>query len=341
MLASASASRPYSFPASSIGGGGALAGLVAGACIPSVLAGVSDFCFRRHVTATMTNILCGGGVGAFVGTCMHLSGLAQSLSLLTGAIRSLIRWRIVDLPEIGADGIPSFHWAILGILQYSQKRWSAAISHLPYVLRESPFFRAHDAQCTSRSLPVPAGLGFLHGCAFVYGSKVGWYHSALLPAILLEMDSAGAGEEASLLGAIDECALVMVCAGVCAGNLALPPPSGGERKGGFAGGKARGGGMSSLSWRALRTNVLCGDFIEAAYPSMERSRIVNGSAYVAAGLSTEILLRRRVLSTAYLPVFAAIWISNDRWGMGVACSVAFLVSFGGTIAANAIDIVKR
>lgn len=188
---------------------------------------------------------------------------------------------------------------------------------------------------SAKNLPIPIGIGFIYGCAFVYGSKIGWYHSLYLPLILLEMDGADRLEEGSFLGAVDECALVMVCAGICAGNLVFPRSMKQvddrmERRNETN----CGGGESSLSWQALKTNVFCGDFIEAAYPSMERSRIINASAYLAAGLSAELLLKRRVLSTAYLPLPLAIWISNDGWGMSLACFVAFSVSFFGTVASN-------
>ena len=275
----------------------------------------------------------------FVGLFMHLSGLAQLLSLLTGMIRSMLRWTRFVLPDDGGSILTSRLVSfIFQILRDFQRLWTTWFSRLPSVLYESPILQVQGQQCGSQPMPVPIGLGFLHGCIFVYGSKVGWYHSLFLPAILLEMDSAPFGQEASLFGAIDECTLVMVCAGICVGNLVLPPSST-KRKN--RAGERGNGGMSSLSWQALKTNILCGDFIEAAYPSMERSAIINGFAYLAAGLSTEILLQRRVLSTAYLPLFAAMWISNDRWGMAIACFVAFVVSLCGTLAANAVSIRRR
>ena len=348
VLASASASQSAFSGNESYGGGSALAGLVAGALIPVVLTKVSNLCFRYHVTATMTNILCGGGVGMLVGVFMHISGLAYGLGLITGAIRSMLRWRrLVTLPETDTSfqmssfsDIPSLlpqfiENGIFPILRHLQEQWSSIISRLPAVLCNFPILQVQYTQCSSQYLPLPTGLGFLYGCFFVYGSKIGWYHSLFLPAILLEMDSASMGEEASLFGAIDECTLVIVCAGICGGNLVLPP----SRKGTTytENNTKSGGGHASLSWRAFKTNLLCGDFIEAAYPYMERSKMINGSAYLAAGLSTEIILQRRVLSTAYLPLPLAIWVSNDRWGMGIASSVAFVVSFFGTLASNIID----
>lgn len=336
VLASASASQS-AFPSNeNYSGGSALAGLIAGAFVPSVLTKVSNICFQYHVTATMTNILCGGGVGMLVGMLMH-SGVAQGLSLVTGAIRSLLRGRLLLISQDESSLklsvstlsrlIPlGVEKGLLSVIQNLQEKWPDIISQMPSLPIEWTMFWHQDSRCAVQNLPIPLGLGFLYGCIFVYGSKVGWYHSLFLPAILLEMDSAPEGEEASLFGAIDQCTLVMVCAGICAANLIT---------------KNGGGGHASLSFQALKTNLLCGDFIEAAYPSMERSRIINGSAYIAAGLSTEIILNRRVLSSAYLPLPLAIWISNDRWGMGAACLVAFVVSCFGTLASNILSSNKN
>ena len=128
------------------------------------------------------------------------------------------------------------------------------------------------------------------------------------------------------------CTLVLICAGICAGNIILPPPP--PTKENTTKTQSRSGGHALLSWRALKTNLFCGDFIEAAYPSMEQSWIINASAYVAAGISTEILLHQPVLCSAYLPLPVAVWISNDRLSMSIACLVAFSISLSGTIASN-------
>ena len=129
---------------------------------------------------------------------------------------------------------------------------------------------------------------------------------------------------------------MLICAGICAGNIILPPPPPPPppTKENTTKTQSRSGGHALLSWRALKTNLFCGDFIEAAYPSMEQSWIINASAYVAAGISTEILLHQRVLSSAYLPLPVAVWISNDRLNMSIACLVAFSISLSGTIASN-------
>ena len=70
---------------------------------------------------------------------------------------------------------------------------------------------------------------------------------------------------------------------------------------------------------------------------MEKSKLINFSAYAAAGIATEILFQRRVLSSAYFPLPLAIWISNDQFGMALACLVAFAFSLCGTLIANMFD----
>jgi hypothetical protein len=282
---------------------------------------VSNFCIQHHVPATMTNILLGGGVGVFVGGVMHLSGLAYGLGLMTGVVRCLLSWKRLDVSD--SKSISWLIQSILGALESMQHYWSdlATSSKL-----SSLFYNDEMHLPTAdQLLPVPIGLGFLCGCIFVYGSKVGWYHSIFLPLILIEMDGT---LDASLLGAMDECTLVMVCAGICAGNLVVPPPN------------SKGVGSSSLSWQALKTNVLYGDFIEASYPFMAKSILVNGSAFLAAGLSCEILMQRRVLASAYFPWPLVIWVSSDRSGMAAACALAFSVCFVGTVASNMLSRIR-
>lgn len=309
ILASASASQHLGTHE----GGSALAGLIAGASIPKALSLVSKLCIKYHITATMTNIICGGGVGMMVGMIMHFSSAAYLLSICTGWIRCLIRWKRITIPETNVP-ITTVSSALVQL----QNKW-ASFALTPSI---SKFVYVQEVE-SSELLPIPKLLGFAYGCIFVYGSKIGWYHSIFLPLIILEMDSSTGENAASMFGAIDECTLVMVCAGVCAGNLITRS------------------GNSSLSWQALKTNILCGDFIEACYPFMERSRVINTAAYLAAGISTEIIVCQRLLSSAYFPLPLSILISNDRFGMSVASSVAFGISLIGTLVSNKLDAIRK
>ncbi|EJK71505.1 hypothetical protein THAOC_07048 [Thalassiosira oceanica] len=231
-------------------GGGAMAGLVAGSTVPKSLNYASILCRRYNVTATMTNCILGGGVGIVIGLGMHISGLSFALSLLTGMIRQTIRFEILAVPDIELSSIEK-------VLPYLLvKVVCPVITLLQNVFENVASLGAlsstlFDVQghCSETFLPIPIGLGFFSGCVFVYGSKVGWYHSAFLPLILLEMDSSG---EASLLGAMDQCTLVMICAGICSANLLSRPKKTQDRA---------GDGQSSLARQALKTNLCCGDFI--------------------------------------------------------------------------------
>jgi len=148
-------------------------------------------------------------------------------------------------------------------------------------------------------------LGFL----FCYGSKVGWYHSIFLPIILVEMELG----DASMLGVLDLLTLVLVCAGVCLGLLLIGSKE--EYK---------------LAKRGMAINLLCGDFIEACYPLMERHRIVNLSGYLASTISSA-MLTSSCKSSAYLPLPIAVWLADDRKTLFTASTVAFFIPFVGTI----------
>jgi len=168
------------------------------------------------------------------------------------------------------------------------------------MVRTTPSFGSWDGR----------GYGFSLGCLFCYGSKVGWYHSIFLPIILIEMERG----EASIWETIDECALVLVSAGICAANMLLT--------------------KDTITRRGLKINLFCGDFIEVAYPYMERSAIVNLSAYIASGVATEILYSSdplQVMSSAYFPFPVSIFLAQDCFRISLAMLSAFMISFLGML----------
>ena len=122
----------------------------------------------------------------------------------------------------------------------------------------------------------------------------------------------------------------MVSAGICAGNILTA--------------RLLADQDVAISRRGMRINLLCGDFIEAAYPFMERSVIVNAFAYVACGVSTEILYHKlpdEVLSSAYLPFALSILRAKDMTRLAIACCAAFLISFFGAVLGNALGMKMR
>jgi hypothetical protein len=194
---------------------------------------------------------------------------------------------------------------------------------LPYLAKLSQYIRLALHIAMSGQVP---GLGFVIGCMFCYGSKVGYYHAIGLPVILIEMERG----YASLFGSIDECTLVLVSAGICLGNLILP--------------RHLDVADAELCKRGIRINLLFGDFIEAAYPFMEQSNIINFTGYLASGLSTELLTGQHplnVLSMAYLPLPVSIWLAFDRRRIALAYLTALVVSFLGTVISNAVTRVKE
>jgi len=128
------------------------------------------------------------------------------------------------------------------------------------------------------------------------------------------------------LGAVDHLTLVMVCAGITAAQLV----------GDFSQRKLSKSDRDFFQ-RAFITNVTCGDFIEACYPSMERSILINIGGYLASGLSCAWLLIKGVdipKGSAYLPLPLSVAIAGSRWTtMGQASLISFIVSFAFTLLA--------
>ncbi|CAM9863098.1 unnamed protein product [Ectocarpus sp. 13 AM-2016] len=159
-------------------------------------------------------------------------------------------------------------------------------------------------QATWMQAVVGAGMG----CLMCYGSKIGWYHRVFLPVIVLEL---ARGEGGSIWGAIDLCALCMVAAGLCAAHL-LRPTSPVDL---------------TLARRGLIFNLCFGDFIEAAYPFMERCRCCNAGAYLGSAVSGALVAVGGVASTAYLPLPVAVAACSKPWWLLGATSAAFLPAF--------------
>lgn len=82
-----------------------------------------------------------------------------------------------------------------------------------------------------------------------------------------------------------------------------------------------------LARRGLAFNLCFGDFVEAAYPFMERCRCCNGGAYLGSALSGAIVAAGGAASTAYLPLPVAVATCPRPWWLLAASSAAFLAAF--------------
>jgi hypothetical protein len=260
------------------------------------------------MASAMASVLCTNSV---------LAGMVAGwliASLVDRVLYQCIVWNIpatmTNLVVVGGTG------AVVGVVV-------APVVPFLQVATESIRFVVHFAM--NGKLP---GIGFLIGTLFCWGSKVGYYHAVFLPVILIEMERGAP----SLLGAVDEATLVLVSAGICLANLLLPihAPNSDE----WDASKE----TVALCWRGLRINILFGDFIEVAYPFMEKSMVVNLAGYLASGVSVELLTwdSTRLMSSAYLPLPAAILLAKN-WRMIVASyATAFLISFLGTAMNNLV-----
>lgn len=198
------------------------------------------------------------------------------------------------------------------------------------------FIRWAILQTVSSNFIIPPELGgFLWGCFCCYGSKVGWYHAVFLPLILIEMECGSP----SFLGAIDELTLVLTCSGVCLGNLVfgeiLCPKK-----------TTLSEAELSLSKRAMYINLLCGDFVEACYPFMDKHRLINFGCYLGSGMSSAFLVMVEdediPLSSAYLPLPLSIWLSGSRWHRFALSSViGLLVPFAFTFISHWFQMRSR
>ena len=112
-------------------------------------------------------------------------------------------------------------------------------------------FRALIASPASSQLPVAARAlcGAVLGVLTKHGSIHGYYHSVMLPLILIEMEGGGF----ALLGAFDACCLCCVCAGVCAAVAARASRANMATD--------RQNSEAVACRRAVRINLLLGDYV--------------------------------------------------------------------------------
>lgn len=82
-----------------------------------------------------------------------------------------------------------------------------------------------------------------------------------------------------------------------------------------------------LARRGLAFNLCFGDFVEAAYPFMERCRCCNRGAYLGSALSGAIVAVGGAVSTAYLPLPLAVVACPRPGWLLAASSAAFLAAF--------------
>ncbi|MFP4510933.1 MAG: hypothetical protein ACLFNQ_12495 [Spirochaetaceae bacterium] len=144
----------------------------------------------------------------------------------------------------------------------------------------------------------------------------GFYHAAILPIILLEMEQVGT----SFFGAVDMAGLVMVSAGITLANIVAP----------------RRAGERSVAAPGFAINMGFGTFVEAAYPFMFSDKKVFAIALMASTLAGGTAGLLGVRGTAYVPSVVAPFLSNSPVGFASAMLVGLGISFVLTLLVNRV-----
>ncbi len=160
----------------------------------------------------------------------------------------------------------------------------------------------------------PALAGLVAGALIWPAIMGGVYHAAILPIVLLEMETTGM----SFLGAVDMVGLVMVSAGITLANIVAP-----RRK-----------ENRSLAVPGFLINIGFGTFVEAAYPFMFSNKFVMGAAVFASAIGGLLVGVLGVYGTAYVPSLVAPGLSNSPFGFAASMIVSMLIAMGLTILAN-------
>lgn len=142
----------------------------------------------------------------------------------------------------------------------------------------------------------------------------GVYHAAILPIVLLEMETTGN----SFLGAVDMVSLVMVSAGITLANMIGP----------------RNRSEAAVAAPGFAINMGFGTFVEAAYPFMFSDRRVFGTALFAATLAGATVGLFGVRGTAYVPSPVAPALANNPLGMVIAMAVGLVAALLPTLLIN-------
>ena len=163
--------------------------------------------------------------------------------------------------------------------------------------------------------------GAVAGFSIWFAIIGGVYHAAILPIVLLEMESTGF----SFLGAVDLCGLVMVCAGIQLAYIVKP----------------RNQGDRASAVPNILINLAFGTFVESAYPFMFSCKKVFASAIISATIAGTAIGFFGVKCTAYIPCFLAPFMSNSRVAQTIICMVIAMASgFLLTLAANISESKK-
>lgn len=167
--------------------------------------------------------------------------------------------------------------------------------------------------------PILAGIvaGFLIWPAIIGGV----YHAAILPIVLLEMESTGS----SFLGSIDMVGLVMCSAGINFANILFPIKKDDK----------------SIAVPGFLINIGFGTFVESAYPFMFSNKLVFATAIISSAIGGGIVGLFNVRGTAYVPSIVAPGLSTNPLGFIISMLSSFIVAFLLTGLINKLTKIKQ
>lgn len=160
----------------------------------------------------------------------------------------------------------------------------------------------------------PIVAGALAGLLIWPAIMGGVYHAAILPIVLLEMETAGV----SFLGAVDMVGLVMVSAGITLANVLSPVDEGDK----------------AIALPGLLVNLGFGTFVEAAYPFMFANKLVFAGGLIASTVGGILIGFLGVQGTAYVPSLLAPGLSNNAIGFVISMVASMAIAFVFTVIAN-------
>lgn len=151
----------------------------------------------------------------------------------------------------------------------------------------------------------------------------GVYHAAILPIVLLEMESTGF----SFLGAVDMTGLVMVSAGITLANVLFP----------------RQKSDAAVALPGFLINLGFGTFVEASYPFMFSNKLVFGGAILASTVASALVGLLGVRGTAYVPSVMAPFLANEGHTpqFALCMLVAMALAFVITVVANRLPVKTK
>ena len=186
---------------------------------------------------------------------------------------------------------------------------------------------------------LTSAYGFVLGWLVSWGSEQGYYHSVMLPLIILEMELG----DLSVAGSFDLVCLCMPCAGICLGVWILATYNNSTKKRLSAPAEARTSILNERDTEAYGNHnrhaalgrkgfISCffmGDYVEACYPYLSLSPLLLYVVRMSCSVAGTYLTMSKPRSSAYIPLPLALLLAWADGGAEASLSLlqASLITF--------------